>query len=125
MSREPPTPIRPGASHADLDTAALEHAVNEAALQRALWGLVRKLAAWLGLPLAGGLAGYGAGSSRVDEPTHREQPASGPAPAHDPDTCTPAEREQLLEAQERASRHALAAVDACRELAETRKDPRP
>lgn len=119
MTRErEPTQLRPSQS-GTIDAEAIEAMQREveARARRWLLALAGRLATWLGLPLAGATGGYLAAH---DSPTAREQPASGPNPPDplDPTQCTPAEREQLLEAERRASRDARTALDVCRDAVE-------
>ena len=130
-----PTPIRhPGASQTGrIDVEAIEHlqAEVEARARRYFVALLARLAQWIGVPSLAALGGYGfASSAQPDQPQHREQPASGPEPQPEPRPqphaleCTPAEREQLLEAEQRASRDARAAVDAMHAMRDACRDQR-
>lgn len=124
MTRErepaPPTQLHPGASgtgKVDAQALADAQAHAELALKRLVLDWVRRIAASLGIAGVGATGGYLAAPDRASP---REQPASGPTPPDplDPAQCTPAEREQLLEAERRAARDARTALDACRDAVE-------
>ena len=70
-----------------------------------------RIGQWVaGLSIGAGGTYY---ATRSDEPQHREQPASGPEPK--PVECPPSA--DLIDAQERASRDARNAIDACDAMA--------
>ena len=122
-----PTPIRASQSRADLDAAALADLHAEVARARRVAAWVVGVARWLGLPSLGALGAW-IGLRQPEPlpesaPQHREQPASGPKPAE----CQPSA--DLIDAQERASRDARNAIDACdamaAELKRQRKEESP
>ena len=113
-----PTPIR-GASQSrtDLDAAALDQLQAEVArrVRAAALTWAARIATYFGLPLASAGTTYYATRSpeHVETPVEREQPASGPEPK--PAECQPSA--DLIDAQERASRDARNAIDACDAMA--------
>jgi len=127
-----PTPIRPpAASQTGMTLDELQAEVARRVRAAVLVWLGR-IGQWVaGLSIGAGGTYY---ATRSDEPQHREQPASGPEPQPEPRPqphaleCTPAEREQLLEAEQRASRDARAAVDAMHAMRDAcldQRDPTP
>jgi hypothetical protein len=113
----------------------LDELQAEVARARRIVSWIMAAARGLGLTSLGAFGTFLAvGGRPADEgaPQHREQPASGPEPQPEPRPqprthaleCTPAEREQLLEAEQRASRDARAAVDAMHAMRDACRDQR-
>ena len=115
MSHDP-TPIRPGASQAGapIDPAALDQLQAEVGrrVRAAALTWAARIATYFGLPLASAGGTYYA-TRPAEAPVEREQPASGPEPK--PAECPPSA--DLIDAQERASRDARNAIDACDAMA--------